>query len=278
VVEAVKRHDGRILLQLMHAGALSQHLSNTRAPSRITPMRSMLNGYSRKQGQYPTPHAMNLSEIDQVKAGYLAAATAAEEAGFDGVEIHAANGYLLDQFITEYTNIREDSYGGSVENRIRLCGDIIRDIRHQQGDDFLISVRLSQGKVNDFNYLWGGGCDDGNVIFRAVDDAGASCIHFASEGKGFDHGCLTRERESLPRLARESTGLPVIANGGLHVPEEAARILRDGHADLIALGTGALANPDWPLRLAKGQDMHTFSADFFRNGVNLSAQENTPTR
>lgn len=267
VVSCVKQHDACFVLQLMHAGALSQQLSNTRAPSAIEPMRTMLTGYSLKQGRYPKPEAMHLAEIDQVIEGYVDSAKKAREAGFDGVEIHAANGYLLDQFLTEYTNIREDKYGGSVRNRVRLICEIIEQIRNFLPADFIVGVRLSQGKVNDFDYLWPGGIDDADLIFKLVARAGAAYIHYASEGKGFDHGCLTRAGESLPRLAREVAGIPVIANGALHAPEEAQRILQDGHADLIALGTGALSNPDWPIKLEQGLSIIDFDPRFFANGV-----------
>ncbi|MBN67218.1 MAG: NADH:flavin oxidoreductase [Rickettsiales bacterium] len=271
VVESVHKHDSKIILQLMHAGALSQHLSNTRAPSRIEPMRKMLPGYSIKQGRYPTPHAMNLMDIDQVIEGYVQSAKRSVEAGFDGVEIHSANGYLLDQFITDYTNMREDMYGGSVENRIRLTCEIIKAVKQVTSERHIVGVRLSQGKVNDFDYLWPGGLSDGEIIFDAVKHAGADYIHFASEGKGFDHGCLTREGDSLPKLAKSLTNLPVIANGGMHNPQQAEHILHENHADLLALGTGALSNPDWPIRLENGENIEDFSGEYFKNGVNIDA-------
>lgn len=273
VVEAAKAKGAKIILQLMHAGALSQHLTNTRAPSKIEPMRTMLPGYSIKQGRYPTPEAMNLSEIDQVIEGYIASALRAVEAGFDGVEVHSANGYLLDQFITDYTNMREDQYGGSVENRVRLTCEITQKIKAATPENFIVGVRLSQGKVNDFDYLWAGGLEDGKVIFSAVEKAGADYMHFASEGQGFDHGCLTRGGDSLPKQAKTLTNMAIIANGGLHEPAEANRILSEEHADLVALGTGALANPDWPQKIANNQPIAPFNPAIFANGVDIASQK-----
>ena len=272
IVDQTKQHDTKIILQLMHSGALSQHLTNTRAPSRIEPMRNMLPGYSRKQGRYPIPHAMNLAEIDQVIEGFITSSQHAKAAGFDGVEIHSANGYLLDQFITPYTNTREDQYGSSLENRIRLTTEITQQIRQAHSNDFIVGVRLSQGKVNDFDYLWEGGLEDGRIIFNAVEKAGATYIHFASEGKGFDHGSLTRDGQSLPKLARKTTNLPVIANGDLHTPSEAKRILNDDHADLIALGSGAIVNPDWPIKIANNEEINNFTPDVFQFGVDIESQ------
>ncbi|MEJ8567292.1 NADH:flavin oxidoreductase [Elongatibacter sediminis] len=272
IAEAIHAEGGTVFMQLMHGGALSQHLSGTRAASAIQPLRTMLAGYSRKQGLFPKPQAMNLAEIDAAIDGFVQAAQRAERAGFDGVEIHAANGYLLDQFLTDYTNLREDQYGGPVRNRIRLTAEVITAVTRAVGSDFVTGVRLSQGKVNDFDYLWGGGLADGEVIFSAVHEAGADYIHFASEGQGFDHGCLTREGDSLTKLARDVTGLPLIANGGLHNPSEARRILDEGHGDLVAIGTGALVNPDWPKKIAMGQRLLDFDPGMFGNGVDVESQ------
>jgi len=271
---ALSTHEagGKIILQLMHAGALSQHLSNTRSASAIQPIRHMLAGYSKKQGRFPLPHAMNLSEIDDAISGFAQAANRAEKAGFDGVEIHAANGYLLDQFLTDYTNDREDQYGGTVDNRCRLTANVISAVKKATVSDFIVGVRVSQGKVNDFDYTWPNGTDDGKIIFTTLQKAGADYIHFASEGKGFDHSCLTRDGESLTTLARKITGLPVIANGGLGNPEEAQRIFEGQHADLIALGTSALANPDWPIRLANNENITPFDPDMLASGVTISDQ------
>lgn len=274
IVHATHKAGGKIILQLMHAGALSQHLSITRSASSIQPMRHMLDGYSKKQGIFPLPQAMNLSEIDDVISGFVNSAIRAKEAGFDGVEIHAANGYLLDQFLTDYTNTRKDMYGKTIKNRCRLTTEIIASVKKSISDDFIVGVRLSQGKVNDFDYIWPNGISDGKAIFTSMANAGANYIHFASEGKGFNHGCLTRNGESLPKLAREITELIVIANGGLDNAEEANRILEDGHADLIALGTGALANPDWPNKLKNKVQPLPFNLDMFALGVTIEDQFN----
>jgi 2,4-dienoyl-CoA reductase-like NADH-dependent reductase (Old Yellow Enzyme family) len=274
VARASHQAGGKIILQLMHGGALSQHLSNTRSASSIQPMRHMLQGYSKKQGRFPLPHAMNLAEIDDVISGFCDSAKRAEDAGFDGVEVHAANGYLLDQFITDYSNDREDQYGGSVENRCRLSSEIITAIQRVVSCDFAVGIRVSQGKVNDFDYTWPNGVDDAKIIFMSLKNAGADYLHFASEGKGFNHGSLTKDGQSLPKLARDLSSLTVIANGGLDNPSEARRIIADGHADLIALGSGALANPDWPIRLRAEDQLKPFNPEMFSLGVTVDDQFN----
>ncbi len=269
ITSQIHKHDTKIILQLMHAGALSQHLSNTRAPSRIPPLRKMLEDYSQANGPYPLPHAFNQHEINAVIRGFVETAIRAERAGFDGVEIHAANGYLLDQFLTEYTNTREDQYGGSIHNRIRLTCEIIQKIKSSVSPEFIVGTRLSQGKVNDFDYKWPDGEKMAQIVFADIAHAGTDYIHFATEGKGFEHGARTENGTSLPQLARALTNLPVIANGGLHNLTLAQKIIQEGHGDLIALGTGALANPDFPNRLKSNQPISDFNNTFFANGVEL---------
>ena len=271
IAEATNQIGAPMIMQLMHAGALSQHLSATRSASAIPPVRHMLPGYSKKQGRYPTPQAMTLADMDMVKEGYIQASRHARQAGFAGVEIHGANGYLFDQFLTDYSNNREDQYGGTTENRVRFLAEVIGLVRSEMDDEFIVGVRVSQGKVNDFDYLWPSGVKDGEIIFKAAHQAGADYIHFASEGLGFDHGCLTRDGQSLPAFARRITGLPVIANGGLDDFKEAERILSNQHGDLISLGKGALANPDWPEKLAQSLAPLPFEANYFAQGVAIQA-------
>lgn len=257
----------KIVLQLMHAGALSQHLSHTRSASSIQPIRKMMLGYSRKSGKYPLPQAMNLAEIDQAIEGFVQSAKFAQELGFDGVEIHGANGYLLDQFLTEYTNDREDAYGASVHNRVRLLAQVIASVKAEVLGDFIVGARVSQGKVNDHHYKWPGGVNDGEIIFNAIEKAGADYIHFAGAGGDFKHGSYDSSGRSLPQLAKTLCNIPIMANGGLDDLQAASHVLQDAHADLIAIGTGALANPDWPNKVLKGQSIAKFSGDYFKEGI-----------
>jgi len=257
VVRAVRFSGTRIILQLMHAGALSQCLDVTAAPSRVLPKRKKMPEYG-GEGPFPVPKAMDARDIATAIDGFVAAAERAKRAGFDGVEIHGANGYLIDQFITDYTNHRDDEYGGDVSARMRFAIDIVTCVRRAVGGRFVVGLRLSQGKVNDFDYRWPGGAADARVIFRAAADAGADYIHFASEGRGWKHSAVLPDGTSLTRLARRITDLPVIANGGMHDPELARLILEQGQGDLLALGTGALANPDWPNSVAAGHKLVHF--------------------
>ncbi len=260
VTDAVHAAGTPMLAQLMHAGALVQgnsHATDTIAPSATAPTGQMLEEYG-GQGSWPVPREITSAEIDSVVDGFVDSATRARTAGFDGVEIHAANGYLLDQFLTVYTNSRTDEYGGTVGNRIRLTARIVEAIRGQVGSDFVVGVRLSQTKVNDLKYRWPGGAEDAEVIFSAVAAGGADYLHIASEGRDFIDTARFADGRTITAVARAVTGLPVIANGGMHDLRQAHQVLDEGHADLLSLGRGALANPDLPKRLGDGADLEPF--------------------
>jgi 2,4-dienoyl-CoA reductase-like NADH-dependent reductase (Old Yellow Enzyme family) len=260
VTDAVHATGTPIFAQLMHAGALSQgnpYAAEAIAPSAIAPIGQMLEEYG-GSGRWPVPREMTASDIDFAVAGFVDAATRAQSAGFDGVEVHAANGYLLDQFLTVYTNARTDEYGGNVANRIRLTARIVAEIRDRVGSEFVIGVRLSQTKVNDLKYRWPGGAQDAEVIFAAVADAGADYLHIASEGRNFIDTARFPDGRTITSVAKQVTGVPVIANGGMHDMRQAADVLDDRHADLLSIGRGALANPDLPARLAGDVELAPF--------------------
>ncbi|WP_101788349.1 tRNA-dihydrouridine synthase [Nonomuraea indica] len=260
ITEQVHSAGSRIVLQLMHAGALSQgnrYRDDTVGPSAVPPLGVKMPEYG-GSGGWPTPRAMTLADIETAVDGFVRSAVRAREAGFDGVEVHGANGYLVDQFLTDYTNLREDSYGGPVASRVRLAAEVVAAIRAELGADFCVGIRLSQTKVNDFVHRWPGGAHDAKVIFAALAEAGASYLHIASEGRDWIETARLDGGVTITGLARQVTGLPVIANGGMHDLGQAAQVLSDGHADLVSVGRGALANPDLPRRLAQGLPLEEF--------------------
>lgn len=249
VVERAHGAGARVVLQLMHAGAVSQgnrFRDRAAGPSAVRPLGKQLDKY-RGSGPWPVPMEMTRRQIADAVDGFAAAAVRARDAGFDGVEIHAANGYLLDQFLTPYTNLRTDEYGGDVEARLRLVQDVTAEVRGAAGTGFTVGVRLSQGKINDPVWQWPGGDAEARTVFTAAATAGADYLHLAGSGRDW-----FPEGQTLPALARTVTGLPVIANGGLHRDAVARRVLDERHADVLAIGTAALANPDLPRRVAAG--------------------------
>lgn len=260
IVDAVHQAGGRMVAQLMHAGALSQancFRDDTVGPSAVQPRGLQLTVYG-GTGAFRMPRAMAEAEILQAIDGFAQAARLAREAGFDGVEIHGANGYLIDQFLNGHTNLRQDAWGGGIVQRTRLLRETIGAVRAAAGTDFVVGVRISQAKVNDFTYKWPEGADGVAAVFAAVAASGVDYLHVTEH-----HACqpaFADDGATLVQLARRAApGLPIMANGGLHEPSRAAGLLDDG-ATLVALGRGALANPDWPVLVREGQPVRPFDA------------------
>ena len=257
VVDAVHAAGGRIFCQLMHAGALVQdnrYTGETVAPSAVQPAGAMAARYY-GDGPFRMPRALTLDEIGTIVASHETAAANAMEAGFDGVEIHGANGYLPVQFLTPETNTRTDAYGGSLENRLRFHREIMAAVVRGVAGRGLAGMRLSQSRSNDFTYKWHGGVDEARTIFAAMAAEGADFIHIAT------HQGLSEEFGSghtLAGLARQFSGLPVIACGKLEDPANAEKLLADGEADLVAIARGAIGDPSWPNRLAAGETPRPF--------------------
>lgn len=259
VVAGVQAHGARMVAQLMHAGALSQgnlHRSGTKGPSATRPTGEQMRFY-RGAGPYAMPEAMSAHEISQAVAGFAQAATHARQAGFDGVEIHGANGYLLDQFLSEGINLRADGYGGSVEARLRLMAEIVAAVREAVGPVFAVGLRISQAKVNDFAHKWRGGENEAAAIFGALGRLPIDYLHtteYEAWRPAFGTG------PSLAALAKRYAAVPVLANGSLHDPAQAAGLLERGEADAVSLGRGALTHPDWPRRVRDGAPLEAFDA------------------
>lgn len=273
VIRAVHGTGGRMIAQLMHAGALSQgnpHRQHTVGPSAVAPKGKQMEFY-RGAGPYPLPVEMSSAEIEEAIVGFSNAALSAQRAGFDGVEVHGANGYLLDQFLTEGVNLRTDAYGGDVGSRIGLTAQVIAAVRRAVGPEFLIGVRISQAKVNDFEHRWSGGDADARIVFQSVAQAGADYAHtteFEAWRPAFAEG-----GPSLAALAKAQSGLPVIANGSLHETHRAEEMVARGEADLVSLGRGALTHADFPARLRAEQPIAGFDPGIFEPLADLASQD-----
>lgn len=256
LVERVHAGGARFIAQLMHAGALSQgnrFRRDTRGPSAIRPAGQQMVFY-RGSGEYPVPIAMTKSEIDKAVAGFAAAAYRAREAGFDGVEIHGANGYLLDQFLTEGVNLRTDAYGGNAAARLQITIEVVGAVRAAVGPDFVVGVRSSQGKVNDFHHKWRGE-EEAAQIYALLGQLPIDYLHtteFEAWQPAFGEGA------SLASLAKRHSGLPVLANGSLHDRGRAVDMLAGHDADVVTLGRGALTHADWPRRVQTGAATEAF--------------------
>lgn len=245
VVDAVHETGGAIIAQLMHAGGQSQgnrYRDHTVGPSDIAPRGQQLS-YYRGSGPFATPRALGTREIAEIRHGFVAAARRAVKAGFDGVEIHGANGYLIDQFLTDYTNQRDDHYGGSVDNRIRLAAEISDDVLQAVGPETTVGIRISQTKVSDAEHRWAGQSKDAETIFGHLGQTGLHYVHtteFDATAAAFNDSHAT-----LAGHAKQHSGTPILANGGLADPETARSLIASGTADIVTLAKPALADRDW---------------------------------
>ncbi|MEH7387603.1 NADH:flavin oxidoreductase [Bacillus sp. JJ1521] len=261
VVDSVHQEGAKIFAQIMHAGALvhgNPFGKESIAPSAVQPIGEKSEAYE-GTGPYPMPREATNDEITEVITGFVQAAKRAKLAGFNGIEIHGANGYLLDHFLTEYTNQRTDEYGGSTENRVRLSVEVSKAIREAVGDDFTIGIRISQGKVNDYSHKWAGKEKDAEIIFGQLGRAGLDFIHvteYEAWKPAFDSNGL-----SLAALAKKYGKIPVIANGHLENPSIAKEMVENGEADVITLGKGALANHDWVNKVKNEEPLSEFKPE-----------------
>jgi 2,4-dienoyl-CoA reductase-like NADH-dependent reductase (Old Yellow Enzyme family) len=273
ITDRVHGHQGAIFAQLMHAGALTQgnrFQDKSFAPSAVRPKGQQMEFYYGK-GQFAVPEAMTDEDIADAIEGFAQAAKlAVSSAGFDGVEIHGANGYLLDQFLTDYTNQRTDRWGGNIRNRLALTLEVINAVRAVAGNT-PVGIRISQGKVNDYEHKWAEGEAAAEAIFGSLADAGVDYIH-VTEFEAWKPAFNGSDSSLISLARRYAATVPLLANGGLHVPQHAEQALNDG-ADIIVLGKGALANPDYPNRMAENQLFNDFDASILGPIANIKDSE-----
>lgn len=235
-VELVRRvHDagGRIAAQLFHTGrvALKRHVGPSPLPDPVV------------QGEV---HVLTTSEIDQIVEDFAQAARNAKEAGFDAIEIHGAHGYLINQFLSPFSNKRCDEYGGSTRDRARFACEVVRAVRARVGEEFPILFRMSVDE-----YLPGGLCvRESQTIARCLEEAGVDCLH-CSQGVISDSSRIIPSFRtgkaayaSNAAAIRKVVSVPVIAVGRINSFEIAESVLEEGSADMVAMGRASLADPD----------------------------------
>ncbi|BAI96811.1 NADH:flavin oxidoreductase [Sphingobium sp. TA15] len=274
VVSGIKAHGALAIAQIMHAGAISQgnrFRDTTVGPSSIQPKGEQMAFYNGK-GRYALPVAIADAQIADAIHGFAeSAGRAIEVAGFDAIEIHGANGYLLDQFLTDYANDRADRWGGPTENRVRLILETFKAVRAKVGAKVPVGVRISQGKVNDYHHKWADAERDAEIIFGSLAEAGADFIH-VTEFEAWKPA-FAPEGPSLMRLAkRYAPKAAIFANGGLHNIEQAVAALDDG-ADIVTIARGALANPDLPKRLSDRSILKDFDPTILGPIANIKESE-----
>jgi len=252
IVNRVHAAGSKMFVQLMHAGAQFQanhYLDQPVAPSTVKPKGAPLGFYG-DQTQWKTPTSMTIEDIQFAITGFAQSAVNAKAAGFDGIELHGANGYLLNQFLSTYFNHRDDSYGGNLENRLRIVVETIEAVREAVGNDFPLGIRLSQVTVTDPDYQLPEGEEGFRQIVEAVRDAGADFVH-TTDGD-VRRAPFIEGTKTLADVAAEVDNLELIINGGIDETNHQDFAAHYPKA-LLAIGKKALANPDFVQRLKEGK-------------------------
>lgn len=237
LTEAVHREGGRIFCQLVHAGGLAAG-DRPLAPSAV-------------KANFPElPRAMSLQDIQEVVAAFAAASGRARLAGFDGVQLHGAHGYLLNQFLSPLTNHRQDAYGGSLENRARFLREIYHAVRAEVGSGYPVIIKLTAAD----NMPGGFDLEEAVTVARGLAGWGIDAIEVSSgTAASGDEGPARRQIDSPEKEAYNApfacrimaeVGVPVLVVGGIRSPAVAESLLANGGADFVALSRPFIREPD----------------------------------
>lgn len=265
VVGAVHREGGRIFQQLWHAGRVGHPLnlpagaSETVAPSAVRPEGEIPTPEGPRP--FPEPRALETEEVERLIDRFGRAAERARRAGFDGVELHGANGYLVDQFLRDGTNQRDDRFGGSPDDRARFLAEVTRALVDVWGPE-RVGVRLSP--LNPFNDMEDS--NPGRTFVRAAErlrELGIAYLHVVEPGDDPPSG--REEEHPVVSRMRDVYGGTVMLNGG-YGRETGNRAVADGRADLVSYGQLFLANPDLPRRFAEDLPLNEPDPDSFYGG------------
>jgi N-ethylmaleimide reductase len=252
VTGAVHAAGGRIFLQLWHMGRVShpdfQNGELPVGPSAVAAKGQSTTASGKKD--YVVPRALPAEEIPGIVADYAAAARRARDARFDGVEIHGANGYLLDQFLRDGSNLRTDDYGGALENRVRFLLEVAQAVREAWSAD-RVGVRLSPR--NPYNDMRDGAPEvTFGLAAQKLGELGLAYLHLVDPLPGSP---MYAPGPLLSGDLRQAFGGPVIVNGGYDAATATAAI-REGRADAVAFGVPFLANPDLVDRFRSGAPLN----------------------
>ncbi|MEO9524605.1 NADH:flavin oxidoreductase [Marinobacter alexandrii] len=265
VVDAVHEAGGAIFPQLWHVGAVRQE--------GVEPVPSV-PGFS-PSGLFapgkPNGKAMTKDDIDDVITAFADAAQDAKALGFDGVEIHGAHGYLLDQFLWEGTNQRDDEYGGSMENRLRFVVEIVEAVRHRVGPEYPIMLRFSQWKQQDYEARLVNSPEELDAFLQPLVEAGVDIFHASTrrfwepefEGSDLNLAGWTQKLTGKPTMSVGSVGLTedfisgtfaskkeAVEQSGI---DELVERMNNNEFDLIAVGRALLQDPEWLVKVREGR-------------------------
>ena len=260
VVEGIKNNNGAVIAQLWHCGGFRKlgMQPNPEVPGHTA---SGLVKPGKK-----VAHEMTLNDIKETIDAYASDAKICEEIGFDGVEIHGAHGYLIDNFFWSGTNIREDEYGGSIENRSQFVSDIIKSIRENVSQNFIVGLRFSQWKQHDFEAKLASNPEELKTILTSPVESGLDYLH--SSMRRFWESEFTGSKENLAYWTKKITNIPTIGVGSVGLDsdfidmtapatptsiDKAIDDITNDKYDLIAVGRALLSDHEWVLKLKDGR-------------------------
>ncbi|MGI6037535.1 MAG: FAD-dependent oxidoreductase [Limnochordia bacterium] len=251
LARSIQDHGARVFQQIQHAGRQTAPGTTEGAP--VLSPSPVPCGFMQSQ-----PMEMTNDEIEAMIDKFAQAARRAKQAGFDGIEIHGAHGYLINQFLSPYSNRRNDKWGGSFQNRLRFALEIIRRCREAVGPDYPMGFRISADEFVPGGYR----LEEGVEIAKAVAAAGVDILHVASgiyeaistiiESMAYEEGW----RVYLAQRVKEEVSIPVIAVGVIRTPQMADEIIAQKKADFVAIGRGLISDPEFALKAAQGQEEH----------------------
>lgn len=251
LTEAVHRYDCRVFVQLHHYGAKSAPTASG-APWACSGIPALPGGRS--------GHAMTAEEIKIEVDRFAQAARRAKEAGFDGVELAGAHGYLLSQFLSPYYNNRTDAYGGSTENRCRIFAEIIRAVKALCGKDFPVGVRCAGDECTP-QVEGTFSLEEGVAIARELEKAGADYLS-VSNGNNFNanancepYSFVPGWKKHIAKAVHDAVSIPVMATNTVKSPEFAESLLEEGVSDFVCLGRTLIADPDWVEKARAGDSL-----------------------
>ena len=247
LAEAIHHEGAKVFMQLAHAGRQTLRAVIKAQPVGPSPIPCL----KFKE----TPRELTISEIREIEDAFISGALKARDLGYDGVEIHAAHGYLLCEFLSPISNVRKDKYGGSTDNRTRILVNIIQGIRKKVEPGFPIFIKISADE-----YCEGGiTIEESLKIGKILEDSGAWAITPSAGNYGtFDWVVQPAEKEPgclvhLAEVFKREVHIPVIAVGRINEPYLAERIVKEDKADLIAVGRALIADPYFPRKVEDGR-------------------------
>jgi 2,4-dienoyl-CoA reductase-like NADH-dependent reductase (Old Yellow Enzyme family) len=270
VVNGIKKNNGHVVAQLWHCGGFRKlgMSPNPEVPGHTA------SGLIRPGKR--VAHAMTSLDIEETISAYAGDAKICEEIGFDGVEIHGAHGYLIDNFLWDGTNDRDDSFGGSIETRSNLATSIIKAIRSNVSDKFIVGLRFSQWKQQDYTARLATNPDDLFKVLSGPCNAGLDYLHssmrrfWESEFEGSDENLAywTKKLTNIPTISVGSVGLDgdftdMMAPAKTASIDKALQDINEHKYDMVAVGRALLSDHEWVIKMKEGRlkDIHPYTKE-----------------